>query len=86
MALITHRRNLRPETRQAPSSYKVDTENVTADDILRVEIAHQGEPVVCFEMPGAEVPDKGSIHFRACRSGTRWAITWIGVRPRKIYV
>ena len=81
MAEIIKRRTLRPSSRRATSSYKVDTTMVTAMDTLIVNIDHEdnpGEIIFSFRFDGSQLAEKRSIHFKEHYDGS---IKWIGITP-----
>jgi len=81
MAEIIRRRTIRPSSRQPSSSYKVNTENVTARDTLVVYIDHEdnpGEYLFTFRFNGSDLMDKRSIHFKVEQN---LSIKWIGITP-----
>ena len=87
MAIITKTRTLRPTSRDAASTYKIDTRQVTANDTLRIEIKHEDnseEILAVFEIPGRDVATKDSIHFDAIASASGWGFRWSGIQPRRI--
>jgi len=87
MAIAVRSRTLRPSTRKPSSIYKINTEDVGAKDTLRIEIDHEDNPGIIlflFELPGSEVANKDSIHFKANKIGSNWEITWLGSNPRRI--
>lgn len=85
MNLIVKKRVLRPSTRLASSkSYKINTEKVSENDILHVEISHETNPEIVlfkYEFSGSDVANRNSIHFKAEQKDEGWIITWSGASP-----
>jgi len=80
-------RVLRPSTREASSSYKVDCKKVTRDDILEINITHETDPTVNFkyEISGQDLKERKSLHFDAFLEGKNWRISWQeSPQPRRI--
>lgn len=87
MATIIRNRVLRPSSRDAASTYKIDCKKVTAADSLVINITHETDLSVNFryEIAGRELKGKNSIHFSASFDGKNWLISWIGDSiPRRI--
>ncbi len=87
METITRRRTLRPSTRDAKSTYKVDTKKVKAEHILRIEIDHEDNPdylIAIFEISGQAVAELNSIHFAVNKSPGGWSFKWYSVEPKRI--
>ncbi len=79
--MIERRRVIRPSTRQADSSYKVDIKNRSANDDLCVLITHESNPdfVKRYYFCAQKLQGKNSIHFK-------WEsndIVWVGIVPDK---
>jgi len=83
MAEITRNRTISPSTRLEKSkSYKIDTKNVSRDDILVVNIDHETKPFrKSYKFNGSDVAHKDSISFRVNAFGTSIDISWSGATP-----
>jgi len=87
MATLERNRVIRPSTRDAASSYKVDCKKVTANDKLIINITHESDSSINFryEISGREISGKNSLHFDATKAGTNWLINWHGdPKPRRV--
>ena len=83
MANIIRNRTIRPSTRlEMSKSYKIDTENVGAGDILIVNIDHESNTLKrSYLFDGNDVSDRKSISFRVNDFG-RIDISWSGANPK----
>lgn len=87
MATIERKRTLRPSTRLTSSTYKINTEKVTADDTLNIKIDHEDEPgkiLFEYQIDGSKVANLNSMHFKADKHGKDWTINWTGAIPNRI--
>ncbi|HOI26860.1 MAG TPA: hypothetical protein PLN63_07065 [Paludibacteraceae bacterium] len=83
---ITKNRTLRPSSRDPKSPYKVNTENVTENDVLIVNIDHESKSDFhkTYVFKGSDVAMRNSIHFDAYETATGIKIEWKGsVSPIK---
>ena len=82
MANIIINRTIRPSTRDEKSkSYKIDTQNVGAGDMLIVNIDHESNTLKrSYLFDGTYVSDRKSISFRVNDYG-RIDISWSGANP-----
>ena len=83
MSEIIRTRKIRPSSRNEKSkSYKIDTEKVTANDSLIVEISHESKPFLkTYKFNGIDVAYKSSISFRVLESEKSIEILWSGAKP-----
>jgi len=83
MAVIVKTRVIRPSSRNERStSYKIDTSNVSPEDVLKVIITHESKPFkATFFFNGIDVSDKNSIHFTPIERNNEICIVWKGVKP-----
>ena len=83
MAEIVKNRTIRPSTRLETSNrYKIDTKNVSKDDILIVNIDHETEQFNrTYRFNGTDVADRNSIHFEVSFIGSDIHIRWSGAIP-----
>ena len=83
MAEVTRNRTIRPTTREASSSYKIDTKVVTAQDTLIVNIDHESKSFrKSFHFSGKDIESKNSIHFSVFESSSKIEISWSGAKPK----
>jgi len=84
MGLVNRQRTLRPSSRAAGSPYKVKTQGLAADDVLRLTLREETAPnsiVAIFNFRGCDVSGRRSIHFSAARTGGSWTITFLEAKP-----
>lgn len=83
MNKIIRNRWIRPSTRQESSiSYKINTEKVTADDVLIVNVFHEAnEFKKSFRFSGEDVAAKNSIHFIVSEVENEINLRWTGAQP-----
>ncbi len=83
MSTIIRNRTIRPSTRlETSKSYKINTEKVTAGDILIVNIDHESKDFhKTFHFNGRDVANRRSISFRVKDYGTHIEISWSGAIP-----
>jgi len=87
MATIVKTRTLRPSTHKASSPYRIHTDNIRPSDLLRIKIFEEKQPSVIlflYEIGGNELRDRSSIHFKASKVNSRWAIRWVDAQPRRV--
>jgi hypoxanthine-DNA glycosylase len=86
MSEILRTRIISPLTRKATSvSYKINTESVSKNDTLRVEISHALKPekwVYIFK--GSQIAGKKSIHFSVTETNGKISISWGALDCREI--
>lgn len=84
MAEIIRNRVIRPSSRDDKSkSYKIDTLNITALDVLIVNITHESTSFHrVYHFEGKDVAQKNSISFRVNDYGTHIDISWSGASPK----
>ncbi len=75
MTTIYRSRTIRPSSRKKTStSYKIDTSNVSHNDILVVTIDHESLPMKeVFHFSGQQLQGKQSIHFRYIEDKIIWS-------------
>lgn len=66
MAIIERSRVIRPSSRKASSSYKVDVSKVGIEDELHLVITHESNDSYRreFTIPGTKLANRDSIHFK----------------------
>ncbi len=83
MAEIIRNRTIRPSTRLNTSvNYKVDTQIVTSNDTLIVNITHEKTDYKrSFYFKGKYIASKDSIHFKVTNTNVGIELEWSGVKP-----
>ena len=89
MEIVEKSRTLRPSTRKASSPYRVSTEQVGPEDVLRLTIFDEGQPdrnLIVFEFPGGDIASRASIHFTAKQDEGRWRLQFSEVQPTVVTI
>lgn len=83
---IIRNRKIRPSTRLETSlNYKIDTEKVTVNDLLIVNITHESNSFSeSYHFRGSDVYPKKSISFRVHDDGSNIKIVWSGANPQSL--
>ncbi|RZK01871.1 MAG: DNA-deoxyinosine glycosylase [Flavobacterium sp.] len=83
MTEIIRNRTIRPSSRNEKSkSYKIDTKQISAGDILVVNIDHEGKPFHrTYKFDSHGIANREFISFRVNDFGTVIEITWSGAQP-----
>jgi hypothetical protein len=83
---IIRNRKIRPSTRLETSlNYKIDTEKVTVNDLLIVNITHESNSFSeTYHFKGSDVYPKKSISFRVHDDGSNIKIVWSGAIPQSL--
>lgn len=83
MAEIIRNRTIRPSSRLKTSkTYKINTEAVSSQDILVVNITHESESFQkSYKFAGKDVAHKRSISFRLNENAPTTEILWSGATP-----
>lgn len=82
---IHRKRTIRPSTRKPESTYKVDTANITQNDVLIVEIDNEETSFnKRYWFDGSSLKGRSSIHFSAKKIDGKIVIKWYGVKSRLI--
>lgn len=82
MGEIIRNRTIRPSTRKESSSYKINTEKVSANDTLIVVITHESLPFKKnYTFEGQHIYPKKSLHFKVQNGKKSPDILWSTVQP-----
>jgi hypothetical protein len=82
-------RTLRPSTRKTDSPYRVSTDGVSLDDVVRLTILDEGQPgtiLGVFEFRGSDISRRASIHFTAEQDNGKWKLRFSEVQPNVVTI